>query len=113
MDGRLNLNRESALSLSVRGFMPVTSRIKLTGKVGYAIVTNTLDETVPAGDPSGDPSTSNTDRLGTMIYGVGAEYAITNNWSMRGEVEHLNAKAGQHTTRESITSYSVSAVYHF
>ena len=66
--------------LAAVGTLPVGARVELFGKVGFLFNEQETRRISPS------PSTVNRDETG-FHYGVGAKYAFTKNWAMRGEWE--------------------------
>ena len=92
----------SAWDVSVRPMLPLGDRARAFGIVGWTEYDFDVTVSVP-----GLPDVSSSDKTDELMYGVGAAFDVTDNWSLRGEwvtVDVSDADFGM---------LSVSATYNF
>jgi accessory colonization factor AcfA len=102
--------KASALQVVGTGRLPVTDKITLTAKAGAAFVNAKSTATGFAAPVLASASVNKTN----LVWGVGAEYALTPTVSLRGGIEDLGT-VGNTTTAGSykLTNVYAGAVFNF
>ena len=102
--------RVSGLSLDLVGSLPLFERFSAFGRVGvnYARTRDNFSGTGALGLINSNPSANGTN----YKLGLGLQYALSEAWSVRGELERLRVKDGI-GNRGDIDMASVGLVYRF
>lgn len=95
----------SGIQISGTGTFPLTDAFSLIGKLGVA--STKLKITGKGGMPS--PSATST----KLAYGIGAQYDVTKNFSIRGQYEDLGTVGDSNTGTSKVTLLSAGVVFKF
>ena len=102
--------RVTGLNLDLVGSLPLSQRFSAIGRVGfnYARTRDNFSSTGAVGVINANPSENGTN----YKLGVGLQYALSDAWSLRGELERYRVKDGV-GNRGHIDMASVGLVYRF
>lgn len=98
----------SAIHVAAVGVYPLSNQFDLTGKLGVTM--NAVKDA--GGFVSGSSSWNNSYSKASLMYGIGAQYHMTRQFSVRGQYENFGDMTGTSTALTS-SAISVGVVYNF
>lgn len=102
---RSGTQKTNSLSLSAVGSLPISQEFSLIGRLGVGQTKSSYDE-VSNGVRRSESNTGT-----AFIVGAGAEYKVTKNWAVRGEVQSFNHSNSDKVGKWNI--YSAAMRYSF
>jgi outer membrane immunogenic protein len=98
----VDVDLDSQYGVYAVGFLPVTDRVELLGRVGWA----TIDAQGTLGDFSAG---ADDDGIGV---GIGAQYHVTDNFAVRGDYTRLAAES-EDDGDDGVDAFGISGIWSF